>query len=192
MADFRFETDRLILRDWRTEDWPLFWELTNTPAVMRWLGGVASEETRQSAKSRVEGYRERFGHTFWVMERKADGGHLSGEMLGFCGLKRASVEGSPVFGMMEVGWRMREDAWGKGYAKEAAIASLELGFSRYGADQIIALTLDDNAASWGLLRRLGMSRREDLDYFDGNWPAEFNPNIVYLITAQEWARRGDG
>jgi RimJ/RimL family protein N-acetyltransferase len=156
MAAFRFETDRLILRDWR-----------------------------------VEGYRERFGHTFWVLERKADGGHLSGEMLGFCGLKRASVEDSPVFGMVEVGWRLREDAWGKGYAKEAAIASLDLGFSRYGADQIIALTLDGNTASWGLMHRLGMTRRNDLDYFDENWSAEFNPNIVYLITAQEWAERGD-
>jgi hypothetical protein len=41
MAEFRHETDRLILRDWREEDWPFFWEGTNTPGVMRWLGGFA-------------------------------------------------------------------------------------------------------------------------------------------------------
>ena len=192
MSEFRHETQRLILRDWREEDWPRFWELTNTPDVMRWLGGVASAETKAAARARLESYRAKFGHTFWVLERKGDGGHLSGEMLGFCGLKRANVEGTPVFDMVEVGWRMREDAWGHGYAKEAAIASLNLAFDRFDAEQVIALTVDGNAASWGLMRRLGMTRREDLDYVDANWPAEFNPTIVHLITAQEWAQRRNG
>lgn len=191
MSDFRHETDRLVLRDWRAEDWPRFWELTNTPNVMRWLGGLADEATRDGAMERLAGYRENFGHTFWVLERKDDGGHLSGEMLGFCGLKRANVEHAPVFGMVEAGWRMREDAWGKGYAKEAATASLDLGFDRFGAEKIIALTVQGNSASWGLMRKLGMQRREDLDYHDDNWPAELNPTIVYLITAQEWAQRRD-
>ncbi|GAA5046130.1 GNAT family N-acetyltransferase [Erythrobacter westpacificensis] len=192
MSEFRHETERLILRDWREEDWPRFWELTNTPAVMRWLGGVASEETKAAARARLEGYRANFGHTFWVLERKDDDGHLSGEMLGFCGLKRANVKGTPVFDMVEVGWRMREDAWGHGYAREAAIASLDLAFDRFAAEQVIALTVEGNAASWGLMRRLGMTRREDLDYLDDNWPAELNPTIVHLITAQEWAQRHNG
>jgi len=190
-ADFHHATERLILRDWREDDWPRFWELTNTPAVMRWLGGVADEEARQGAMERLAGYRKNFGHTFWLLQRKGDGGHLSGEILGFCGLKRASVEGSPVFGMVEAGWRLREDAWGHGYAKEAATATLDIGFGRYGADQIIALTVQGNSASWGLMRKLGMNRREDLDYRDDNWPAELNPTIVYSITAQEWAQRSD-
>ncbi len=192
MADFLHETERLVLRDWRDEDWPRFWELTNTPAVMRWLGGVASEATRKAAMDRLATYRRKFGHTFWVVERKDDGGHLSGEMLGFCGLKRANVEGSPVFDMVEIGWRMREDAWGCGYAKEAASASLDLGFARFGAETIVALTVAGNSASWGLMRKLGMTRRDDLDYQDDNWPAELNPTIVYAITAQEWAQRSSG
>lgn len=192
MTEFRHETDRLILRDWRQDDWQRFWELTNTPSVMRWLGGLADETTREGAQQRLEGYQENFGHTFWVVERKDDGGHLAGEMLGFCGLKRANAEGSPVFDMVEIGWRMREDAWGRGYAREAATAALTLGFERFGADRIIALTVAGNTASWGLMRRLGMTRREDLDFIDDNWPAELNPSIVHLITAQEWTQRGDG
>ncbi len=192
MSEFRHETQRLILRDWREEDWPRFWELTNTPAVMRWLGGVADEKTRAGAMQRLNDYRDRFGHTFWVVQRKDDGGHLSGEMLGFCGLKRANVEGTPVFDMVEVGWRLREDAWRHGYAKEAAIASLDTGFGQYGAERIVALTVEGNAASQGLMRRLGMQRRDDLDYVDRNWPAELNPTIVHAITAQEWAERRHG
>lgn len=192
MAEFVHETERLILRDWRKEDWPRFWRLTNTPAVMRWLGGVADTRTQADAMERIATYHARFGHTFWVLDRKDDGGHLSGEMLGFCGLKRANVEGSPVFDRVEAGWRMREDAWGHGYAKEAAIATLELGFGRFGAEEIIALTVEGNSASWGLMRKLGMQRREDLDYVDDYYPAELNPTIVHAISAQDWARRSNG
>lgn len=190
MADaFRHETERLVLRDWREEDWPRFWELCNTPAVMRWLGGVADEATQAGAQERLEGYRRDHGYTFWVCERKADGGHLSGEMLGFCGLKRSSVENEPVFGMMEIGWRLREDAWGHGYAKEAALASLDLGFGRFGGEEIVALTVAGNAASWGLMLRLGMTRREDLDFTDPRWGPELNPTIVYSIDRDAWLAR---
>ena len=186
VSGFRHETDRLILRDWREDDWPRFWELTNTPAVMRWLGDEADEATKAGARERLEAYRRDHGHTFWVCQRKADGGHLSGEMLGFCGLKRSNAEGAPVEGMMEVGWRLREDAWGRGYAKEAAIASLRLGFGRFGGEEIVALTVEGNTASWGLMRRLGMVRRDDLDFHDPRYLAHLNPTIVHWIAADAW------
>ena len=62
-------------------------------------------------------------------------------MLGFCGLKRVNSDGAPNPGDFEVGWRLREDAWGQGYAKEAAIASLDLAFGRFGAPHVVALTV---------------------------------------------------
>ena len=117
-----------LLRDWRAEDWSVFWEATNTPAVMRWLGGVQDAAARAAGEARIESYCAEHGHTFWVVERKTDSA-----LLGFCGLKRSNQPGGPQ-GMMEVGWRLREDAWGKGYAKEAATASLALAFDHFGAD----------------------------------------------------------
>jgi RimJ/RimL family protein N-acetyltransferase len=180
MTAFRHETARLILRDWRDEDWPIFWEATNTSAVMRWLGGVADEATRAAAQARVEGYQRDHGHTFWVVERKADGA-----LLGFCGLKRSNQAGGPQ-GMMEVGWRLREDAWGHGYAKEAAAAALDLGFGRFGADEVIALTVKGNTASWGLMLRLGMVPRPDLDFDSPDFDPDEPLIIVHAITKGEW------
>ncbi|MEL7682259.1 GNAT family N-acetyltransferase [Citromicrobium bathyomarinum] len=185
MGEFRHETERLILRDWREEDWPLFWEGTNTPAVMRWLGGVCDADKRAGAQDRLLGYQRDHGHTFWVLERKVDGA-----ILGFCGLKRCNQAGGPL-GMMEVGWRLREDAWGQGYAREAATASLDLAFERYGADEVVALTVARNIASWGLMVRLGMQRREDLDFANADFDPEEPTIIVYSITQREWqAARG--
>ena len=180
MGEFRHETDRLILRDWREEDWPRFWEGTNTPAVMRWLGGVCDADKRAGAQDRLLGYQRDHGHTFWVLERKADGA-----ILGFCGLKRCNQAGGPL-GMMEVGWRLREDAWGQGYAREAATASLDLAFERFGADEVVSLTVARNIASWGLMVRLGMQRREDLDFANADFDPEEPTIIVYSITQREW------
>lgn len=180
MADFRQDTSRLTLRDWRAEDWPEFWRLTNTPAVMRWLGGVQDAAGRAAGEARIEGYRRDHGHTFWVVERQSDGA-----LLGFCGLKRSNQPGGPQ-GMMEVGWRLREDAWGQGYAREATAAALDLAFGHFGVEEVIALTVEGNASSWGLMRRLGMQRREDLDFDSADFDPE-NPRIIaYAILRESW------
>ena len=179
-AAFRYETARLVLRDWRADDWPEFWRVTNTPAVMRWLGGVAGEAERNAARARLESYQSDHGHTFWVLERMDDGA-----LLGFCGLKRSNQPGGPQ-GMMEAGWRLREDAWGQGYAMEAAAASLDLAFGRFGAEEVIALTVEGNTGSWGLMRRLGMARREDLDFDSPDFDPANLRIIAYAITADEW------
>jgi RimJ/RimL family protein N-acetyltransferase len=180
MTEFCHETSRLTLRDWREADWPAFWEVTNTPAVMRWLGGVQDAAGRAAGQARIKSYRADHGHTFWVVERREDGA-----LLGFCGLKRSNQAGGPQ-GMMEVGWRLREDAWGQGYAKEAAAASLALAFDRFGADEVIALTVQGNTGSWGLMLRLGMERREDLDFNNADFDPE-NPRIIaYSITHDQW------
>jgi RimJ/RimL family protein N-acetyltransferase len=188
MADFRLETDRLILRDWRDEDWPEFFRVTNTPAVMRWLGGVSDAAAQAKAGARLQARGATHGFTLWALERKRDGGDLSGELLGFCGLKLSDEEGGPI-GEFEIGWRLREDAWGRGYAREAAEASLRAAFEQFDAPQVIALTVEENAASWGLMRRLGMHRREDLDFHSTALVAAGEDVIVYSIARDEWAPR---
>lgn len=180
MITFRHDTARLVLRDWREDDWPEFWRVTNTPAVMRWLGGVVDEAGKAAVRARLESYLHDHGHTFWVVERKDDGA-----LLGFCGLKRSNQPGGPQ-GMMEVGWRLREDAQGQGYAKEAATAALDIAFDRFGADEVIALTVQGNAPSWGLMLRLGMRRREDLDFASPDFDPENPLIIVHSIAREQW------
>lgn len=175
MAEFRHETARLVLRDWRDEDWSEFWQSTNTLAVMRWLGGVCDEPKRIAVQDRLLSYRRDHGHTFWAVERKSDR-----EILGFCGLKRCNQVGGPI-GMMEIGWRLREDVWGQGYAKEGALAAFDLAFERFSADEVIALTVAGNAPSWGLMLRLGMKRREDLDFANDDFDPDSGTIIVYSI-----------
>ncbi len=181
MAETATETQRLRLRTWDPDDLDEFIRHTNTPAVMRWLGGVWSQEDHAKAFERINLYQREYGHTLWIVERKSDGA-----LLGFCGLKRVNSPGAPNPGDFEVGWRLREDAWGQGFAKEAAVASLDLAFGKFSAPHVVALTVEGNEASRGLMSRLGMNRRQDMDFQDDRFGPEMNPTIVYRIEAGEW------
>jgi RimJ/RimL family protein N-acetyltransferase len=182
------ETPRLRLRTWGPEDRQRFFDVMNTPAVMRWLGGVQSFSEWSTAHERIAGFQRDFGHSFWIVERLVDG-----ELLGFCGLKRVnSPGGEALHGQFEVGWRFRESAWGQGYAHEAATASLDLAFGRFHAEHVLAFTVPGNEPSQRLMRRLGMRRREELDFVDTRFrdPGELNPTIVHRIDAADWAAAG--
>lgn len=181
MVEFRHETERLVLRDWREADWDEFWRVTNTPAVMKWLGGLLDEDGMAATRERVERCAQHNGFCFWVVERREDGA-----ILGFCGLKRADAPNSSIEGEFEIGWRLREDCWGEGFAREAAQAALSLAFERFGAQQVYALTIRENTPSWGLMIRLGMERCETLDYADPRFEAPWRDTIVYRFTRDGW------
>ncbi len=161
-----------------------FAQVTNTPAVMQWLGGIAGPAKLAAALDRLDSYQRDHGHTFWAVARKADGA-----LLGFCGLKRVnSPGGEPLHGQFEIGWRLREDAWGQGYAKEAAIAAMDLAFVRFSAPHVVALTVSGNVPSLGLMKRLGMFRRDDLDFVGKFAPGSETSQltIVHRIDAADW------
>lgn len=175
------ETERLVLREWRDSDLEAFDKHCNTEPVMRWLGGVKTADEYRIVHERLTMWQEERGFTFWVVERKADGAFL-----GFCGLKRADGVSDAIFGEMEIGWRLREDAWGQGYAKEAASATLDFAFDELRVDRVIAITFNKNEASWGLMKKLGMHYRPELDYDDPRFGPDLNPTIVYQIERETW------
>lgn len=182
MADTVATTDRLILRDWTDEDEARFYAVMNRAEVMRHLGGVQSPEQWRAAHGRIRGFQADYGHTFWIVEDRA-----SGELLGFCGIKRVNSPGAgDLTGMHEIGWRFRPEAWGRGIAKEAAIASFDVAFADLGAPHVLALTVAQNEPSWGLMNRLGMRRRAELDFIDSRFGPELNPSIVYWMDAADW------
>ena len=183
---FRIDTERLVLRDWQRGDVAPFVRHTNTPAVMRWLGGVQDEAFFAATFERFEECRSAYGHCFWLVERQRGPHALSGEILGFCGLKRTNVAGAPMPGAFEIGWRMREDAWGQGFALEAAKASLAVGFQQFRAPCINAITVVQNRASWGLMERLGMKRAPQLDFRDERFGEEIANVIAYSIGVAAW------
>jgi RimJ/RimL family protein N-acetyltransferase len=178
MADTIAETERLILRNWREEDRALYLATCNTEAVTAYLNGPASEEDVDAAFARIAKSQADNGFSFWAIERKSDG-----TLLGYCGLRMCDDLQRPVHGELEIGWRVREDAWGQGYACEAARASLEWAWANLDADRVVSFTVPANEPSWRLMERLGMTRRPDLDFLHPRFRPEhpLSKHITYVI-----------
>jgi len=173
------DTERLILRPWRDADAEPFMAATNTPAVMRWLGGIQDAANYAAAAARMQDEQAEFGYCFWIIEHRA-----TGDLLGFCGIRRARHSGTPVHGKPELGWRLRERAWRRGYGKEAALAAIDWGWANLSDTELVAYTVPGNTASWGLMEALGMHRRPELDFDHPMFPPghELCRHIVYAIT----------
>jgi RimJ/RimL family protein N-acetyltransferase len=178
------ETPRLLLRQIGEDDLDQHMALLNTPAVMQHLGGVQPRAViaAKHAASRASFAAEGFG--FMIMAERA-----TGALVGHCGLRRVAHPLAPSPHDFEIGWLVREDRWRRGFALEAMRAVVDWGFAAIGAPLIVALTCEANEGSWRLMQKLGMKRREDLDFTDPDFPPEHNPTIQYAITRDQWAEK---
>jgi RimJ/RimL family protein N-acetyltransferase len=188
MADIVLETERLVFRRELPGDLEVWLEHMNTPEVTEKVGGVQPPEKVAEGFAKMAAGAEG-ALAFHFLARKTDGA-----LLGKAGLSRIETAVAPdeLKGAVQVGWTLRADCWGQGYAREAAQAALALAFERLGLPRVYAQTSERNTASWGLMERLGMERRADLDYPDADYPPEDNPTMVYWLDAARWRERSDG
>jgi RimJ/RimL family protein N-acetyltransferase len=177
MAEVIAETDRLILRTWCAEDRSVYLVTCNTDAVTRHLDGPASTGDIDAALARIAKSQADHGFSFWAIERKNDRA-----LLGYCGLRICDDLERPVHGDVEIGWRLREDAWGQGYAREAAEAALGWAWANLDVGRVVSFTVPANEPSWRLMERLGMTRRPDLDFAHPRFPPDhpLSRHITYV------------
>ena len=177
-GEFRLATDRLVLRDWREHDFAALHALCTCPRVMATIGPLHDEERTRDFLARLQQRTRRDGHTFWAMERKEDGG-----VIGFCGASRGPVP--PIEGVLEIGWRIAADFWGRSYAREAAEATLRWIAANRPREPVCAITSIGNVRSRGLMERLGMRYRPDMDFEHPNVPpgSHLVPHVTYWLDA---------
>lgn len=172
------ETDRLLLRPFTEADKDWSAEQEACPIVMEHLGGSRPRAEADARVDKMIALQAARGFSFWVLERKAEG-----DRIGIAGLKLVDAVNAPMAGSLEIGWRLGREHWSQGYAREAASAALDHAFGPLAAPHVLSFTGQPNRASWGLMERLGMTRRPDLDFLD---PRFADPTIVYLIEAAAW------
>ena len=181
MPDIVLETDRLVLRTIGEDDAEMQFRLLNTPTVMEHLGGVKELHEIEAKHARTMASFARNGFGFMMMIEK-----ISGELVGHVGLKTVDNPHAANQGDFEIGWLVREDRWRSGYAAEAMHAVIDWAFTRHNAEHLVALTSFANEPSWRFMEKLGMVRREDLDFSDPAFPPQDNPTIQYSLTRKQW------
>lgn len=145
-------TRRLRLRTWRHSDSKQFDKVLNTGSVMKWLGGCSSQAQVQREVDWYIRHFKRHGHCFFAIETR------NKTFVGFCGLIRVGEVVSPIRGKLEIGWRVGQEFWRRGYALEASRAVLEWAATRLPDDVVFARINVRNEPSAALARKLGMRR----------------------------------
>lgn len=155
-----FCTTRLILRHWREEDREPWAELGADPEVMQHFPKTLTRDESDAFVDGVGAQLEERGWGLWAVEERE-----TGRFLGFTGLNvpRFEAHFTPA---VEIGWRLRRDAWGSGFATEAARGVLTVAFDDLELPEIVSFTAVPNERSQAVMRRLGMTHdpAEDFDH----------------------------
>jgi len=89
---------------------------------------------------------------------------------------------------VEIGWRLAIESWGKGYATEAARASLDHGFGDLGLNEIVSFTVPDNSRSRRVMERIGMihNSADDFDHPSLEEGHRLRRHVLYRIKREAW------
>lgn len=178
------ETPRLILRNWYESDRPLFHEINSDPVVMEYF---PMRRTRQEADSLMDKFERIItdnGFGFFALEDRA-----SGEVLGFTGLLKTDLEPYIPRDTLEIGWRLPQRYWGKGYVSEAAQACLAHAFNVLDQREVVAFAVQDNHRSTAVMQRLGMTHNPQQDFDHPKVPdthPQLKRHVLYRISKDQW------
>ncbi|KUJ41354.1 GNAT family acetyltransferase [Streptomyces albus subsp. albus] len=182
------ETDRLRLRRFTGADEDHLVELDGDPEVMRFING-GRPTPRETVRTRVlPRLTEVFPATgepgFWAAEERA-----RGAFLGWFEFRPVAAESGEV---VELGYRLRRAAWGRGYATEGARALIGKGFTELGVERVVANTMAVNTGSRRVMEKSGLAYVRT--YF-GDWPEAIpgseHGEVDYALTREVW-REGRG
>lgn len=176
MAEFTLPTARMQLREWRDDDFAALHALCTDSRVMATIGPLHDEARTTALLGRLQQRQANDGSTFWAMELA--GSH---RVVGFCGIAMGTVP--QIADKLEIGWRLAADCWGQSLAREAAEASLAWARRERAGQTIWAITSVGNTRSRGLMERLGMTRRVDLDFNHPAVPPDspLLPHVTYQL-----------
>jgi RimJ/RimL family protein N-acetyltransferase len=159
------ETERLVLRQFTEDDVDNLVELDGDPDVMRFINGgrpTPRQEIENDVLPRFLDYYERFpGYGFWAAVEKS-----TERFVGWFHFRPA--EGAHT-DEIELGYRLRKSAWGKGYATEGSRALIQKGFAEFGVQRVVASTMVVNVASRRVMEKAGL---KFIRTFHQPWPRQ--------------------
>lgn len=175
----QLHTTRLILRDWRLSDFEDYWTMVNDQETIHWTDVKREAMDREAAwlsMATLIGHKALRGYSLFAVEEKE-----TGRMIG-----RVGPWYPQDWPALEVGWTTSAAARGKGYAVEAARASMIWTFETYKPERIISLVEPENVASRRVAERIG-------ETVAGEETVHGKRCLVYAIThadamATDWYR----
>ena len=180
------ETERLILRQWRQNDYAVYAQLNADPLVMQYFPATLTKQESDEQAERIKSLIEERGWGFWAVELKS-----TGQFIGFVGLhSQDENSGIPNAPLVEIGWRIAAQYWGLGYAPEVAYRALTFAFETLSVPEIYAFTALQNAPSQWVMSKIGMvNTKQDFNHPKLSAGHVLARHCLYKITQQQWLEK---
>ena len=154
-------TDRLVLRPLEISDVPSLFKLDSDPLVMKYLGNKPLTDIAQ-----VYSYLENILFQYqsnrigrWAVIEKS-----TGDLIGWSGIKLIHEETNGFKDFHDLGYRLRPEFWGKGYATESSQAWIEAAKTSFNINKLYASAHVENTASQNVLRKVGFKITGTYDF----------------------------
>lgn len=172
-------TERLILTlDWRDKFIKPLTAINNDPQVLEFLPKALNEKETADLINKFKRNISENGFDLFACQLRENG-----EFIGWVGFHKIDFEAhfTPA---VEIGWRLASKYWGNGYATEAALACLKVGFDEFGLDEIVSFTVPNNLRSRKVMEKIGMTRdlRGDFNHPKLTADHPLSPHVLYRIT----------
>lgn len=170
------ETERLFFSTFTVNDADLVFALNKDPDVVQFTGDMIKdiEQAKEVLESSILPQYALYNHGRWAIHTKSNI-----EFIGWCGLKAR-----PEIQEIDLGYRFIKSAWGKGFATEAAFASLKYGFEKLGLEKITGRAMPQNRASIRVMEKCGMQYIKD-EFVDGHPAKVFQTTKIIFLESFE-------
>lgn len=180
MSEYLLKTKRLGLRLWKISDYTPFSEMCADPKVMRHFPSTLNKNESINLITRFNRHFDKEGYTYFAVDiLKTE--NTPPQFIGFTGLVMQTYE-SPFTPNVDIGWRLKKAAWGKGYATEAAKACLEFAIKKLQINTIIAVASNENISSINVMKKIGMNYTGKFNHPNLTNSPHLNPCLVYSYT----------
>jgi ribosomal-protein-alanine N-acetyltransferase len=170
-----FETPRLIFRDWNEQDLTVLRVMNADARVMKYFENMLTEQETDHFYNRIADEFKESGYGLYAVETK----HMN-EFIGFIGFHKATFE-AEFTPCIEIGWRLRYEAWGNGYATEGAKACLQYGFAKLHFNTIYSYTAKINRPSEHVMQKIGMVKIGEFEHPKVAEGSPLREHILYVI-----------
>lgn len=155
---YLFQSERLGFRNWQDNDWPKMSKINANPAVMEFFPSTNDAEKTKAFITTMQKQLLETGFCYFAVDRLSDG-----EFIGFIGLSRQTYEAS-FTPCIDIGWRLAEKAWSKGYATEGAKRCLDYAFQQLNLERILSVAPAINVKSQRVMQKIGMTHIDTFDH----------------------------
>ncbi|MBT8256267.1 MAG: GNAT family N-acetyltransferase [Bacteroidia bacterium] len=179
MKNYVLKTKRLGLRNWTDDDLIPFAEMCADPEVMRHFPKILTRQESDALVGRLQKHFNEYGFCYFAVDVLS-----SNEFVGFTGLAHQTWE-SEYTPCVDIGWRLKRSAWGKGYATEAAAACLDVAFQKFEIREVLAFATDTNHPSIHVMEKIGMQNMGTVQHPKIAGDPRFKHCVVYSYRNQE-------